>query len=580
MSLYLDLQKVKTEEEVKDVYIKHLGLKAVDKNLVDIQTKEIWFESKRSNKSTIQEMFTQLFYYVKVSREKGEEIPPFLCVIDQNKSAIMETLHSFEIIENKNIKWGKSASHLTQESIDAVANKALVYSVQYNLEHYEEEFISCVKNAIKNGKIIRSLITPDNLKQVFDKWVEMIGKEMRYPNEKDMIDSLIKEEDLAILFYADIMNDGTGTEDKFSENLNSYVSYRNDKPLFTFNGKNITLKSTKGYDDFWKKYERPPKPEHRKYLLERRDALIPSKERNKKGAFFTPLDVVDKAYDYITDTLGKNWQKNWVIWDMCCGVGNLEAKHSNPRNIFMSTLDAEDINIIKDNKVCLGANIFQYDYLNDDINEKGEIDYSITNKVPKELQEIIKSGSKKVLILINPPYAEAGTGISKGPDGKPKVASTSVANHLMNNYGKATNEIFTQFIARILKELPNSTLAMFSKLKYINAPNFELFRNHFKASYKNGFIVHSKAFDGLKGNFPIGFLIWDLSKKKNIEKITCDIYTKTMINIGEKSFYNLSTEKYLNKWIKRPKANNEFAIPLSNATTTYSGKKSLYNLVS
>jgi uncharacterized protein with ACT and thioredoxin-like domain len=36
-----------------------------------------------------------------------------------------------------------------------------------------------IKNAIKSGDIIRTQITPDNLKQVFDKWVIMIGNEIK-----------------------------------------------------------------------------------------------------------------------------------------------------------------------------------------------------------------------------------------------------------------------------------------------------------------------------------------------------------------------------------------------------------------
>ena len=65
----------------------------------------------------------------------------------------------------------------------------------------------------------------------------------------------------------------------------------------------------------------------------------------------------------------------------------------------------------------------------------------------------------------------------------------------MSQYGKASNELFTQFIARIALEIPNATLAMFSKLKYINASNFEKFREAWNAEYLNGFIVHSKAFE-------------------------------------------------------------------------------------
>ena len=50
MNLYKQLQQVKSEEDVKDVYIKALGLKGYSKNLIDIQTKEIWFEAKDTSK--------------------------------------------------------------------------------------------------------------------------------------------------------------------------------------------------------------------------------------------------------------------------------------------------------------------------------------------------------------------------------------------------------------------------------------------------------------------------------------------------------------------------------------------------
>lgn len=39
MRLYEKLQQVKSEEDVKDIYIKALGLKGYSKNLIDIQTK-------------------------------------------------------------------------------------------------------------------------------------------------------------------------------------------------------------------------------------------------------------------------------------------------------------------------------------------------------------------------------------------------------------------------------------------------------------------------------------------------------------------------------------------------------------
>ena len=53
MTLYEILQKAKSEEDVKAVYIKALGLKNVQRNLIDIQTKEIWFEAKLGSKRSV-----------------------------------------------------------------------------------------------------------------------------------------------------------------------------------------------------------------------------------------------------------------------------------------------------------------------------------------------------------------------------------------------------------------------------------------------------------------------------------------------------------------------------------------------
>jgi len=43
VSLHNQLKTAKSEEDVKDAYIKALGLKGVTKGLIDIQTDEIWF---------------------------------------------------------------------------------------------------------------------------------------------------------------------------------------------------------------------------------------------------------------------------------------------------------------------------------------------------------------------------------------------------------------------------------------------------------------------------------------------------------------------------------------------------------
>ncbi|SEQ27681.1 hypothetical protein [Nitrosomonas ureae] len=562
MPLYEQLKKAKSEEDVKDAYIKALGLKAYTKGLIDIQTKEIWFEAKDTSKYSSYAMFTQLLHYVQVALNKGETVPPFLSVIDTEKAALMKTVDVLPFLTKKTVKWGKSASQYTQEALAEISAHIGTHFVSFKISTHEDEFINTVKAAIKSGDIIRTQITPDNLKQVFDKWVEMIGREVEG----------VKEDSYALLFFADVMSDGTVST---HANLPAELLHKNGAPVFSLGGHIYELGSKEGYRRFWAIYHRPPKVEYRDYLLERRDSLIPLDERCFKGAFYTPLAVVDKAYDLLADTLGKNWQKEYIVWDMCCGVGNLEVKHSNPRNIFMSTLDEADIDVMKATKTCVAAQRFQYDYLNDDITDDGKIDYSLTNKMPANLQKSIADG-KKILVLINPPYAEAmnadNVSVARGKNAESKlgVAKTRVAKS-MDKQGYAARELFVQFLVRIAQEIPTATVAMFSKLKYVNAPNFEKFRQVWNAKYLDGFVVHSRAFDGLNGNFPIGFLVWKTDhyslKKTPIIEITTEVLDKNALPIGEKKFYNLPNKQLLSEWIIRPRANEMEAIPLKNAIT-------------
>jgi hypothetical protein len=246
----------------------------------------------------------------------------------------------------------------------------------------------------------------------------------------------------------------------------------------------------------------------------------------------------------------------------------------------MSTLDQADVDVMRATKTCVAATRFQYDYLNDDITDDGGIDYTLTNKIPPALRDAIASG-KKILVLINPPYAEAtnADNISVGDktESKTGVSATKMGALMKaQDYGYGARELFTQFLVRIAQEMPTATVAMFSTLKYVNAPNFEKFREQWNAEFLNGFIVHSKAFDGLNGHFPIGFLIWKTDqqgKKTPITEISVEVLDKQANPIGEKSFYNLPSDAFLNTWIVRVKSNGVDALPLKNAITPTTSTK-------
>ncbi|MEG3179430.1 hypothetical protein [Sphingomonas sp. LT1P40] len=558
MSLFASLARAKTEEDVKDAYIAALGLKGVFKGLVDIQTDEIWFEAKDAPTPPLI-MFAQLLVYVRAARKRGEPIPAFLAVIDRTKAAIMPTEKALALLDDKTIVWPKSGSAAGRELAAQIAPYVETHHVVYDIAQHEAEFVKAVRDAVREGRIIRTPITPDNLRPVFDKWVAMVGVELGTVNPADY----------AVLFFADIMHDGAS---EAMTNLPARLLFNGAKPVFLLNGQQYELASDRGYRNFWAIYHRPPEAKHRHYLLERRDSLLPIDEQKFKGAFYTPLHIVDKAYELLVATLGPNWQDRYIVWDMCAGVGNLEVKHSNYRNVFMSTLDQADIDIMRASKTCVGATIFQYDYLNDDVTDFGEIDYALSNKVPMELRQAIadaragKKGAKPILVLINPPYAESGSGIARGDENKIGVEKTRINGWMREmNVGYASKELFTQFLIRIRHELPSANLAMFSTLKYVNAPNFEPFRRVWQAKYLDGFVVHSRAFDGLDGDFPIGFLIWDTSKEQPVAEVPVSVFDRHGALIDEKQYLARPTGTLLNLWMAKTRPNGGPALPLSNA---------------
>ncbi len=563
MTLLTDLSVARTEEDVKDAYIKALGLKSVFKGLVDIQTPEIWFEAKGAPTPPLL-MFAQLLTYVRAARKRGEAVPGFLCVIDREKAALMATEHALPLLDDKTIVWPKSGSAADMALAARIAPVIETHFILYRIDGYEAEFIKAATDAVREGRIIRTPITPNNLRQVFDKWVAMVGVEL----------GVKREADYAVLFFADIMHDG---RNEAMRNLPARLLFNGDKPVFILGAEQYELASERGYRNFWNIYHRPPEQKHRHYLLERRDSLLPMDDQKFKGAFYTPLHIVDKAYDQLNATLGADWQQKYIVWDMCAGVGNLEAKHSNLRNVFMSTLDHEDVTIMRSNPAFAGAEIFQYDYLNDDVTDFGEIDYELSGKVPMALRQAIadaregKKGAKPILVLINPPYAEAMNVDNMKESGANAVIKSGVSrtriSYGMSDLGYAARELFVQFLHRIMLELPKASLAMFSTLKYVNAPNFALFRERWTARYLDGFVVHSKAFDTLKGNFPIGFLIWDLAINEPAEAIGVIALDRAGAVIGSHNFYRQLPRPPLADWIKRPRSNQTPSLPLKNAIT-------------
>ena len=256
---------------------------------------------------------------------------------------------------------------------------------------------------------------------------------------------------------------------------------------------------------------------------------------------------MELSQKYLADTFGEDWQDEYNVWDCAAGTGNLLAGLTNKYNIWASTLDKADVDVMKD-RIENGANlleshVFQFDFLNDDF-----------SKLPKCLQEIINDPKrrKKLIIYINPPYAEAASTTTRTGTGQNKqnVAKThKTSEQYKSILGRGINELFVNFFIRVYKQLPDVMLASFSTLKYVTSSNFVNFRNHFKAKNLKGFICPANTFDNVNGEFPIGFLIWDLSNKEDIKQIKIDVFDKGGIFLKKKFFYSFEKGSFFSNWL-------------------------------
>ena len=241
------------------------------------------------------------------------------------------------------------------------------------------------------------------------------------------------------------------------------------------------------------------------------------------------------------------------MWDCAAGTGNLLVGLTNKYNIWASSLDRQDVDVMKD-RIKNGANllekhIFQFDFLNDSF-----------DKLPKELKDVIDDPEKrrKLIVYINPPYAEAGnketiigTGINKA-----KVSTSKIFDDFIGKIGNAILELSAQFMLRIYRDIPDAKLALFNKVKYVSSSNFNKFRDYFRAEYKSGFVCKANTFDNVKGEFPIGFFIWDLGNNLDFSSVVADVFEMDKEQIysqqeGTKTFYPAIKGQLSVDWLRK-----------------------------
>lgn len=534
------------------------------------RTPLLWAEAKTGN-FDVPTMFVQLILTIGKARTFDKTMPPaFLGAFDFKKIAFVPYINIQDIFYLNDFNWNVTPSNhetkeflLIKERVEATLKQN---TYVYDYEKDEKELEAFIKNNVAKATTTSKLkIDKNNFIPIYLRWLEIVK-----PNIDVNWDDLKKANILDSDFYlADLFVDDKDTQnidDDLSIRDSLFVVFQNQgykiakeniKQMFDAT---INLKNKETYLHFWKRYKRPPLKEFQDYIIERRDLLVPQDIRERKGAFFTPRIWVELSQKYLTDYLGENWQDDYYIWDCAAGTGNLLSGLTNKYNIYASTLDQADINVMHE-RIDHGANllknnVFQFDFLNDDF-----------SKLPQSLQDIINDEEKrkKLVVYINPPYAESNGKVSIN---RSNIQQSNVYTKYNEKLDKVAPEMFAQFLARIYFELNGCIIGEFSKLKILQSGNSFKFRNLFFAKLEKIFLVPGNTFDNVKGIFPIGFKIWNTSRKEVFEKIQADVYLKNDFS-GTKNIYSYDlTKGKINNWLsvyKEKTSNINFGVLMADA---------------
>ena len=301
----------------------------------------LWAEAKKG-KSNIYHSLTQLILTIGRARTFDKvSPPPFLGAFDAVQIAFIEYHSIQEIFYKNDFNWLVTPSNYETKEfqliLEAVTATITADSLLFQFGQDDREIHKFIKTNFVVGKseLSKIPITKNNFFTVYNKWLLAVKPTIIAPWETAKRVGIID----ADFYLADLL---TSDEENLFVRLkeNHYAFDRKMDDVGFFNNKSAGFNDNqKAHHKFWNKYERPPREEYRKYILDRRDLLVPQDVRERKGSYFTPIVWVEKSQEYLTAVLGENWQDDYYIWDCAAGTGNLLTGLTNKYNIYASTLD-------------------------------------------------------------------------------------------------------------------------------------------------------------------------------------------------------------------------------------------------
>ena len=310
-------------------------------------------------------------------------------------------------------------------------------------------------------------------------------------------------------------------------------------------------------------------------LIANADRLINDDDRRKTGDFWTPLIWAKRADELLKDVIGKDYKDNALVWDCACGAKNL-TRQFEYKHLYSSTLYQSELDLGRNYNI--GSPAFAYDFLNDDV------DKTIANtpnfndwKLPNSLLKELTSNNKPIVFFTNPPYGTTGL-LKRNSLSKKDLGKTKINQYMKRkDYGRATQQLYAQFFARVIKLVDNfnlrdAYLAFFSNSRYFNGGEYwEKFNKHLFTTFelKKAILLPASEFNDTSKNWSITFAVYKLNKRADFDfknmAITLPIEvskvtqsTASIVQTDTKTITPVYPENALSDWMKAPIRNRKY----------------------
>ncbi|BDQ28253.1 hypothetical protein ASB7_00900 [Helicobacter ailurogastricus] len=374
----------------------------------------LWAEAKAGTYD-LNKALTQLV--LTILKHQHETLPPFLGAFNGACFGVLEIQKLEPLLKELSKKTYKEApsNHNSKEfkEVESLLSPLLkAHLVIFAYQQHTKELKDFIQS-LHSKPALQTQITRENFKDIFDKWLicvkPSINLDWEQAQKVDILEAdfyladLLSQDNHTLLDLSTLLR---GDHYEFNEKVNPLTKALNvDKTGFNDH--------QEAHKAFWKLYKRPPEKEYRHRITNRRDLLVGKREF--RGAFYTPRIWADKSKKYLKAILGQDYENDYILWDLAAGTGNLLVGLDNPYKVYASTIDPSDIKIMKvrakdpsDPLKIAPENIFRFDFLRHGFFGKST---DQDPKLPESLQAILKDPKQlsKLIIYINPPYAEAGS---------------------------------------------------------------------------------------------------------------------------------------------------------------------------